>query len=58
MSWYDNIPVLGNILGGNSNNSGGLLGMTLNASGITQIVEEGVILFIGVTIALKLIDKL
>ena len=56
MSFLDNIPVIGKLLGGGG--SGGLLGMGLDATGITQLVEEAVLLFLGVTIALKLIDKI
>lgn len=67
-----NIPIVGNILGGgNNNNSGGLLGGLLGGgggggllgglfdmTGIPQLIEEGVLLYLGVMIVMKLIDKM
>jgi len=52
-----NIPIIGGILGG-SNSSQSLMGLGFDMTGIPQLVMTGVVLYVGVMILLKLVDKI
>lgn len=58
MSILSDIPIVGSLVGGGSSSSGGIIGGALDMTGIPQLLEEGLLLYIGVTIAFKLIDKI
>lgn len=57
MSILDSIG-LGSILGGGGDDGGGLLGGALDLTGIPQLVEKVVIIYVGIELLFKLVDKI
>lgn len=58
MSFLNDIPIVGNILGGGGGGDGGILGGLLDMTGLPQLIEEAVLLYVGLMVGMKLLDKL
>lgn len=56
-SGLSDIPIVGNLLGGGGSGGDGLLGGVLSMTGLPQLIEKIVLLYVGVEILLKLVDR-
>ena len=56
-SIFGDIPIVGDILGGGKKSSG-LAGGVMNMTGIPQMLMSGVLIFVGIEVLFKIIDKI